>query len=152
MKEEKNYHLLDVANSTYLTILQGVINRMANNSLYCKIICVTFLPAIIVSDMDANYFLSIAVFIILLTAYLDLSYLSLERVYVKKYNDFVNLMRENNDIEIKKCIYDLKPTEYHSAKTLRKVASSWSVWIPYLVFLCIVIAVYCIKLSLKCTL
>ena len=48
MAEPKSLSAESSAVQTHLTIMQGVIKRMAENSRYCKVWCVTLVSAVLV--------------------------------------------------------------------------------------------------------
>ncbi len=75
----------------YLSILQGVINRMASNSAGCKTWCITLVSAIIVIIAGkSNYFYIWAALVpILLFFFLDAYYLGLEQRFRDSYNIFI---------------------------------------------------------------
>jgi hypothetical protein len=76
---------------SYLTILQGVIGRMAGNSASCKTWCVTLVSAVIViiADKAKPDYVWISVIPIILFLVLDSYYLALERQFRGVYNDFI---------------------------------------------------------------
>ncbi len=92
-------HILDresPAVQAHMTILQGIIGRMGDNSRICKVWCVTLVYAILALVAfrgDANH-----IFIALLPTglffLLDAYYLALERSFRGAYNDFVDKIRE----------------------------------------------------------
>jgi len=75
----------------YLTILQGVIGRMASNSASAKTWCIALVSAIIVvvSDKGEAGFVWIALVPVVLFFLLDAYYLGLERQFRDRYNDFI---------------------------------------------------------------
>lgn len=77
--------------TSYLTILQGVINRMAGNSASCKTWCITLVSAIvvIVADKGKPNYVWISVVPIVLFLVLESYYLALERQFRDLYNDFI---------------------------------------------------------------
>ena len=77
---------------SYLTILQGVISRMATNSSSCKTWCVTLVSAIVViiADKGKPNYVWISAVPIALFVLLDSYYLSLERHFREIYNEFVS--------------------------------------------------------------
>ena len=89
---------LDVESSAvqkHLEIMQGVIQRMAENSRSCKLWCVTLVSAILVVTAltgDAEHAL-IALAPAILFYLLDAYYLGLERRFRSSYNDFVAKVR-----------------------------------------------------------
>ena len=81
---------------SYLTILQGVIGRMAANSAAAKSWCIALVSAIIVvlADKHKPSYVSIALIPIALFFLLDAYYLGLERQYRERYNDFISKLHE----------------------------------------------------------
>ena len=76
---------------SHLTIMQGVINRMADNSRSCKVWCVTLVAATLVlmaRTADPQHAL-IGLVPTLLFWVLDAYYLGLERRFRKSYRAFV---------------------------------------------------------------
>ena len=75
----------------HVEIMQGVINRMAENSRACKIWCVTLVSAILVlvarTGEPTHALIALAPAIILYI--LDSYYLSLERAFRQSYSGFV---------------------------------------------------------------
>ena len=77
---------------THLTIVQGVIQRMAENSRSCKVWCVTLVSAILVlvaQTGDSQHAL-IALAPTALFFLLDAYYLALERGFRESYGAFVD--------------------------------------------------------------
>ena len=75
----------------HLTIMQGVINRMAENSRSCKVWCVTLVAAVLVlvAQTGEPRHALIALVPTLLFLFLDSYYLALERAFIKSQNTFV---------------------------------------------------------------
>ena len=75
----------------HLTIMQNVIQRMAENSRYCKIWCITLVSAImvLVARTDEPRHALIALVPIFLFWALDAYYLALERGFRDSYEAFV---------------------------------------------------------------
>lgn len=76
---------------SYLSILQGVIGRMATNSAACKTWCITLVSAVvvIVADKSKPDYVWISVIPIFLFFLLDSYYLGLERRFRGVYNGFI---------------------------------------------------------------
>jgi hypothetical protein len=87
-----------VAVQNYLTILQGVITRMAGNSANCKTWCVTIVSAILVliADKGKPDYAFIALIPIALFCLLDAYYLAQERAFRDIYNQFVGDLIDGN--------------------------------------------------------
>lgn len=83
---------------SYLTILQGVINRMAANSSGCKTWCVALVSAIVVviADKGQPEYVSIAVVPLSLFLFLDSYYLGLEKGFIDRYNDFIQKLHSRD--------------------------------------------------------
>ena len=97
MTDHQRLDPLSPAVHAHLTIIQGVINRMAENSRSCKVWCVTLVAAVLVlvaRTGDAMHTL-IAVVPIVLFLVLDVYYLALERGFRQSYNSFVSGLAGN---------------------------------------------------------
>lgn len=86
--------VLDINSSAvqnYLTILQGVISRMAGDSANCKTWCVSIVSAILVliADKGKPDYAFIALIPVALFCLLDAYYLAQERAFRDIYKDFV---------------------------------------------------------------
>lgn len=94
----------------YIQLLQNNIARMSSQSGIIKAsMCVvyTILITIILSIEKMNNFWWIAIVLTIIGAIIDAYYLALEKIYVNKYNDFINNLNSNN-VDVDK-IYDMKP-------------------------------------------
>jgi len=115
---------------THLTIMQRVIERMADNSRACKVWCVTLVSAslILVARIDRpNYILFVFVPIVLFLI-LDTYYLALERAFRDSYNDFVSNLEKGNLVSSD--LYVVKPTGSIPKVFLRSL-TSFSIYIFY---------------------
>ena len=76
---------------SYLSILQGVIGRMATNSTSCKTWCIALVSAtlVIVANKESPGLVWLCVLPIVLLLYLDSYYLTLEREFRRRYDDFI---------------------------------------------------------------
>jgi hypothetical protein len=92
----KTVNLDSPAVQSYLTILQGVIGRMASNSAGAKTWCIALVSAIIVvvADKGEPGYVWIAVVPVGLFFLLDAYYLGLERQFRERYNDFIGKLHE----------------------------------------------------------
>ena len=92
----------------YMDMIQGIINRMANNSFMLKGWAVTLIAGIFVlasKDTDKMYFL-IAYIPIILFWLLDSYYLSLERLYRKLYDKVCGL--DNEEVNYSMSVSEFK--------------------------------------------
>ena len=95
MNEHSEFNAESTAVQSHLTIMQGVIQRMAENSRSCKVWCVTLVSAIMVLVArigEADHVL-IALAPAVLFYVLDAYYLALERGLRESYNNFVSKVR-----------------------------------------------------------
>jgi hypothetical protein len=119
----------EVAVQSYVTILQGVITRMATNSANCKTWCVSLASVILVLTADKNKgnasYALIALIPTFLFAFLDTYYLGQERAYREVYNRFIeNLTTGKAELTE---LFRLKPLNKVSGKDLQKAFFSISV-------------------------
>jgi hypothetical protein len=92
MADEPTFKENSQAVQSHLTILQSVIQRMANNSASSKAWCITLVSAIlvIVADKGKPHYTWIAVIPTLLFFVLDAYYLALEKGFRNAYNNFIS--------------------------------------------------------------
>ena len=94
----KTVNLDSPAVQSYLTILQGVIGRMATNSAAAKTWCIALVSAIIVviADKGQPGYVWIALVPASLFFLLDAYYLGLERQFRERYNAFIGKLHQGN--------------------------------------------------------
>ncbi len=83
---------------SYLSILQGVINRMAANSSGCKTWCIALVSAIVViiAGKEKPEYVWISIIPIFLFVFLDSYYLGLEKRFRDQYNKFIKKLHDDN--------------------------------------------------------
>ena len=94
----------------HINMLQGVINRMANNSANCKTWAITIISAILVLYADykiGKQDIWICYIPMCLFFFLDCYYLGLERQIIKKQSSFV--AKINNGTNLADEIFMVKP-------------------------------------------
>lgn len=94
----------------HLTLLQGLIVRMAENSRSCKLWCVTLVAAVLVlaARTDQPNYILLALLPAGLFILLDAYYLALERAFRVSYNKFVDKLHHG---ELQSAdLYKLAPT------------------------------------------
>ena len=91
MSEQSHLGHDSAAVQKHLEIMQGVINRMAENSRSCKVWCVTLVAAtlVLVARTGEPQHALIALVPTLLFLFLDSYYLALERAFICSQNAFV---------------------------------------------------------------
>ena len=98
MSESSKFDAESTAVQSHLTITQGVIRRMAENSRSCKVWCVTLVSAILVfvARVDKPDYVLIALVPTIPFLILDAYYLTLERTFRASYNDFARKLHERS--------------------------------------------------------
>src|SRR2546427_3132215 len=92
----KKVDLNSPGTQSYLTILQGVISRMAGNSGSAKTWCIALLSAIlgVVAETDKPKYALLASIPTALFFFLDAYYLGLERRFREQYNPFITKLHD----------------------------------------------------------
>ena len=93
----------------YLSMLQGIINRMAGNSASCKTWTVTLVTALLVLVVEKDIRLPnpyLCLLPIVLLFLLDCYYLGLERITIGIQTDFLSRLSEDSEMYIKQ-LYDV---------------------------------------------
>ena len=130
----------------HLTILQGVISRMASSSHSCKTWCITIIAAIFIVSINTtiDWLALVALVPAALFCILDAYYLGLERAFRQSYNDFVVALHGGTLEE--QGLFAVRPT--HSDFTSRRAClASPSIW-PFYPTLAIIAVVITVVLSL----
>ena len=112
----------------HLNIMQGVINRMAENSRSCKVWCVTLVAAtlVLVARTGEPQHALIAMVPTLLFLFLDSYYLALERAFIRSQNAFVAKVHRG---ELESAdLYRVAPTGMGWRLVARCLLGSVSIW------------------------
>jgi hypothetical protein len=125
--ESMTLDINDPAVQTHLSLLQGVINRMAGNSATCKTLCATLVSTVgaISYAGDSPGGMWIAVIPILLFFYLDAMYLSLEKGFRDTYNAFV-LALHTGEVAQGELFKIKPPADYKCCTKQVGAALSWA--------------------------
>lgn len=123
---------------SHLSIVQDVIQRMAENSRSCKVWCVTLVAAIlvVVARTEQSQHALIALVPTLLFLFLDSYYLALERAFRKSYEDFVSKFHEGK-LNLTD-IYKVVPTSMGWRLVLRSMFGSISI-LPFYILVTVTI-------------
>ena len=116
----------------HLTMMQGVINRMAENSRSCKVWCVTLVAAtlVLVARTGEPQHALIALVPTLLFLVMDAYYLALERSFIRSQNTFVAKLHRG---ELESAdIYRVIPSGMGLPLVVRCLLGSVSIWPFYL--------------------
>ena len=127
----------------HLSILQGIITRLAGNSAQCKTWCLTLVTALIAFAGGAHTIAPIQITILPIAMFLvlDAAYLGVERAYRDLYNTVVNDIRDQR--------YTLVHAFAAGASLTfpRWLGShkSWSIWVFY--YPLIILYIYAVRFS-----
>lgn len=115
----------------HLSIMQGVIQRMAENSRSCKTWCITISSAvlILVVRIEKPDYVLVALVPTVLFLFLDTYYLALERSFRASYNALVQKLHKGE--LILSDLYVVAPTGSIPARFLSSL-SSFAIWPFYL--------------------
>ena len=144
MAESANFDVESSAVQVHLTIMQGVIQRMAENSRYCKVWCVTLASAILVlvaRTGEAEHAL-IALAPTGLFYVLDAYYLGLERAFRQSYGKFVSKLQEG--VVTTSDLYEVAPAGSTVVGTFWAMFKSFSVLPFYAAVVVAVVLAWCI--------
>ena len=139
MSEQQPYDANSEAVRAHLSIVQGVINRMAGNSASCKNWCVVLVAAILVlvARTDTTDYAPLALLPTLLFLVLDAYYLALEQVFRNSYNAFVRKLHGDDGIVLTD-LYVVRPVGAVNKQMLVSLRST-AVW-PFYLMLVVAIA------------
>ena len=129
----------------HVEMMQGIINRLADNSAKCKEWCFTLIGVLIVfvfsSDNKAGINNQILYYIVGLFCLLDAYYLGLERNLKTHLSSFIIKINTNNDTDIPKDIFIPYGYKHKSPCWFEKIIihfwwticslTSFSILIPY---------------------
>lgn len=124
----------------HLYIYQDVIKRMAENSRFCKVWCVTLVAAVLVlvARTGESQHALIALVPTALFLVLDAYYLALERAFRDSYNQFVSKLHDNRPTSDQ--LYRVIPIGM-GLRLVGRCIGSVSIWLFYpLVVLTILLA------------
>lgn len=127
MVEEQIFDAESDAVRTHLNIMQGVIQRMAENGRSCKVWCITLVSAVLVlagRTAEADHTL-IALIPTALFWVLDAYYLGLERGFRDSYNAFVEKIHRA-EVSVAD-IYPVVPTGSPTGRFLWSLVRSFAV-------------------------
>lgn len=114
--------------STHLSILQGIIGRMAANSTSCKIQCVVLVAGIIVlvAQTESPSYALLALIPTGLFLGLDAYYLALEQSFRNSYNTFVDKLHDGS-VESRD-VYRVRPDNKAIRSHLLLRIGSTAIW------------------------
>ena len=96
MVDQESLNANSPAVQSHIEVMQGVVNRMAENSRSCKVWCVTLVAAVLVlvARTGEPQHALIALVPIFLFLFLDSYYLALERAFISAQNAFVGKLHK----------------------------------------------------------
>lgn len=117
----------------YLQILQSAISKIGMNSLYCKTLCLTLTGSFGFAGKLSCYTYIVSLMIIILCMIVDATYLSLERSYRDKYNNFIKYYDALSKLRgAQEGVFDMDPgDEYKKIINIIKSMKSWTIYLVY---------------------
>lgn len=112
---------------SHISMLQGLINRMAGNSANCKNWTITLVAAMLVLLVDKKMQLPNAWLCLIpvgLFYLLDCYYLGLERIVIKSQKDFLNKLSKN--LNYVNQLYRAEPLRIRCAQLCNTIKAMWS--------------------------
>ena len=148
IKKDEKGKILDLKNQdsvvSYLESLQNVISRMGGNSANIKALIAvvyTIFITILIAIKELKNYWWIGLIIVFIGILMDTYYLALEKMYRRKYNDFVDNL--NNGQVDEKAIYNMNPKstylKYELFAVMLDAVRSFSVIVFYILFIGITI-------------
>ncbi len=152
-KKEIETRIIDLKNnqsvSTYLEFLQNVITRMGGNSANIKALIAvvyTIFVTILIAIQELKRYWWIGLIIAFVGMIMDAYYLAFERMYRKKYNNFIKKLNEGQIDE--KEIYNMNPKntdlKFEVFAIMLEAIKSFSIIGFYILFIGITIVLKCI--------
>lgn len=152
-KKEIETRIIDLKNnqsvSTYLEFLQNVITRMGGNSANIKALIAvvyTIFVTILIAIRELEGYWWMGLIIAFVGMIMDAYYLAFERMYRKKYNNFIKKLNEGQIDE--KEIYNMNPKntdlKYEVFDNMLESIKSFSIIGFYILFIGITIVLKCI--------
>ena len=148
IKKDEKRKILDLKNQasvvSYLESLQSVISRMGGNSANIKALIAvvyTIFITLLIAIKELKTYWWIGLIIVFVGILMDTYYLALEKMYRRKYNDFVDILNKGQIDE--KAIYNMNPKstylKYELFAVMLDAVRSFSVIVFYILFIGITI-------------
>ena len=146
MTEQSRPNEESPAVQSHLTIVQGVIQRMAENSRSCKLWCITLVSAVLVFVVrtDNPDHALIALVPLFLFLVLDTYYLALERAFRDSYNAFVEKLPNGTLASLG--LYVVAPTG-SIPKVFARSLGSFSIWPFYVILVAMILLIWYLLMS-----
>lgn len=134
---------------THLSTLQGTIGRMATNSASIKTSCLVSVVAAMASLAISNKpsLILIAILPTILFLFLDIKYLALERGFRYSYNEFVDKLHKDGEVDLLD-LYNVVPRR--SRKDLLASLFSFSIWPFYGTLLVLIFIIWVWVTPISC--
>ncbi len=141
MTEQQPLNEESSAVQAHLTTMQGVIQRMAENSRSCKVWCITLVSAILIliTRTGESWHALIALVPAVLFLVLDIYYLALERGFRRSYDAFVKKLHSGQLTSSD--LYTVAPTG-GIPKLFARSKLSFSIWPFYLTLVVMILIVW----------
>lgn len=126
----------------YTNLLQLNISRMSSHSINVKSsVCLiyTIVMSVLIATKKMNKYWWLTIAIVVIGSFIDACYLGLEKIYVNKYNSFINKL--NKEVLDVTSIYDMRPRNTKLKQEFMAMVFSsllsFSIYMYYLPFLII---------------
>ncbi len=132
---------------SYIALLDGIINRMANNSANAKNWLMTILAAAIAIQWGKDQLSNVTWLLvpIVLFALTDMYYLGMERFFKEKEKEFVEKARKGDNVD--KLVYAFpKTTKCQQVCNTFCAIDSLSIWPFYLIVIASILTIYFVNM------
>lgn len=126
--------------TAHINLLQGIINRLANNSASCKTWCLTLVGALVslAGATRVPGIITFALVPIVIFGFMDTMYLAQEKAYRDLYTSTINTIR-NGSYTLGNVYEARAPLQFQH---VRKAFVSWAIFPVYLGLIAIYLIAY----------
>ena len=128
------------AATAHITVLQGIITRLANNRASCKTWCITLVAALLslAGATHVPQMVTAALVPVVIFGFLDVTYLATEKAYRDLYGRVVDAMRDRSYTRM--TVFETRAN--WDGGSLIWALASWSILPYYGLAVCYLLAVY----------
>ena len=131
---------------SYITLLDGIINRMANNSANAKNWLMTILAAAIAIQWGKDQLANVIWLLVptVLFALTDMYYLGMERFFKDKEEEFIEKARAGENVDNLVYVFPKTTKCQQVCNTIRAI-DSLSIWPFYLIVIASIFVIYIVN-------
>lgn len=132
---------------SYIALLDGIINRMANNSANAKNWLMTILAAAIAIQWGKDQLANVIWLLVptVLFALTDMYYLGMERFFKDKEEEFIEKARAGDDVDNLVYVFP-KTTKCQQVCNTFSTINSLSIWPFYLIVIASILVIYFVNM------